>query len=381
VTKLYLDIHETPRGLKNIPGLDGVRAMSILIVMLSHSGLRFAPGILGVTIFFFLSGFLITSLLLDEYGRSGTIDIPKFYARRFLRLYPPLLVYVGTVLIALNAHQKEIDGLGVMGVLFYFANYLYALQLPHLQAIGVHLWSLSVEEHFYLFFPPLLFLMLNKGIPTVAALAAFCLAPLAIRLFITITSDPSFYLQYTTAATETRFDSILFGCITAIAAHQPWGAEFIRFATRYSTAWSAAVLLLAAEVVPNQFFRQTLRFTIQNLALISLMLTVVYTPNFLVAKRLMNLPAVRWIAVLSYSLYLWHLPVFEAVQYGINPISPTLAHVAGWILSFAIAFVVYIAVERPIVRLRERLGSRAHEAIMAPEGSGGLETRREKSWN
>ena len=371
MTKPYLDIRETTRGSGNIPGLDGVRAMSILIVMLSHSGLRFAPGILGVTIFFFLSGFLITSLLFDEYSRSGTIDIPKFYARRFLRLYPPLLIYLGTVLVVLIAYQEEIDGLGLTGALLYFANYLYAFQSPHIQALGVHLWSLSVEEHFYIFFPPLLLLLLHKKIPAIPVLAAFCFVPLAIRLVIATTSDAQFYPQYTTAATETRFDSILFGCITAIATRQPWGASFIGFATRYPTAWSAAVLLVAAELVPNQFFRQTLRFTIQNLALISLMLTAVYTPNFIVAKRLMNLPAVRWIAVLSYSLYLWHLPVFKAVQYSIDTIPPILGSALGWVLSFSIAYIVYIAVERPIVRLRKRFGSGAHEDIEVTDDRGG----------
>jgi peptidoglycan/LPS O-acetylase OafA/YrhL len=378
VTKPYLDIHETTRGLNNIPGLDGVRAMSILIVMLSHSGLRFAPGILGVTIFFFLSGFLITGLLLDEYSCRGTIDIPKFYARRFLRLYPPLLVYIATMLVALIAYQKEIDGLGLIGALFYFANYLYAFQTPHLDAFGVHLWSLSVEEHFYLLFPLLLLLLRNKRIPVIPVLAVLCVVPLAIRLIIASTTDPAFYLQYDTAATETRFDSILFGCITAVALHQPWRARLLAFATRYTTVWCAVTLLLLSEIVPNPFFRQTLRFTLQNIALVSLMLVAVYTPNFIVAKRLMNLPAVRWIAVLSYSLYLWHRPVFEAVQYSINSIPPTLAYVLGWVLSFAIAFAVHIAVERPIVQLRKRFGSRAHEANMGGEIAVGLEPRYER---
>src|SRR5512137_1246135 len=99
--------------MSNIPGLDGVRAVSILTVMLSHSGLRFAPGVLGVTIFFFLSGFLITSLLLDEYSKHATINIPQFYARRFLRLYPPLLVYIVTVLAVLLFVQNGIDTVGL----------------------------------------------------------------------------------------------------------------------------------------------------------------------------------------------------------------------------------------------------------------------------
>ena len=122
--------------MSNIPGLDGVRAISILMVMLSHSGFHFIPGVLGVTIFFFLSGFLITSLLLDEYDKHGTINIPEFYARRLLRLYPPLLVYIAIVLAGLLFLRKDVDPVGLAGVLFYFANYLYALQTHHLDAFG-----------------------------------------------------------------------------------------------------------------------------------------------------------------------------------------------------------------------------------------------------
>jgi peptidoglycan/LPS O-acetylase OafA/YrhL len=361
VKKLYLDLQETTAGMSNIPGLDGVRAISILMVMLSHSGFHFVPGVLGVTIFFFLSGFLITSLLLDEYGRQGSINIPQFYARRVLRLYPPLLVYIAIVLASLLFLGKDVEPVGLAGVLFYFANYLYALQTHYLEAFGVHLWSLSVEEHFYLFFPPLLLLLLGKRLPLLIPLTVLCIAPLFLRLLVAFTTPLPFYLQYNTAATEMRFDSILFGCITAIAIRQPQGVSLIRLTTHPATALCAGLLLLAAEFFPNQFFRQTLRFELQNLALVSLVLTAVYSPHFLAAKRLLNSRLVRWIAVLSYSLYLWHVGVFELMPQLVGSVPPVLIHVLGWLTSFAIALAVHFAVERPIVRLRKRFGSRAHE--------------------
>jgi peptidoglycan/LPS O-acetylase OafA/YrhL len=361
VKKLYLDLNETTAGMSNIPGLDGVRAISILMVMLSHSGFHFIPGVLGVTIFFFLSGFLITSLLLDEYGKHGTIDIPKFYARRVLRLYPPLLVYVAIVLAGLLFLRKEIDPAGLAGVLFYFANYLYALQTHNLEAFGLHLWSLSVEEHFYLFFPPLLLLLLGRRRRLVVPLAVLCFVPLFLRLVVASTTSPLVYPVYTTAATEMRFDSILFGCVTAISIRQSQGVSLISLATHPATAVCAGLLLLAAEFLPSQFFRQTLRFTLQNLALVSLVLTAVYSPHFLAAKRLLNSAFVRWIAVLSYSLYLWHMNVFELMGHLAGSVSPVLIHILGWMTSFAIALAVHFAVERPVFRLRKRFGSRGHE--------------------
>jgi peptidoglycan/LPS O-acetylase OafA/YrhL len=361
VKKLYLDLHETTAGMSNIPGLDGVRAVSILMVMLSHSGFHFIPGVLGVTIFFFLSGFLITSLLLDEYGKHGTINIAQFYARRVLRLYPPLLVYIAIVLAGSLFLRKEVDPVGLAGVLFYFANYLYALQTHNLEAFGLHLWSLSVEEHFYLFFPPLLLLLLRKRIPLVTPLAVLCFVPLFLRLIVASTASPLVYPVYTTAATEMRFDSILFGCVTAIAIRQSQGVSLASLATHPITAVCAGLLLLAAEFFPSQFFRQTLRFTLQNLALVSLVLTAIYSPHFLAAKRLLNSQLMRWIAVLSYSLYLWHVGVFELMPQLVGSVPPVLIHVLGWLTSFAIALAVHFAVERPIVRLRKRFGSRAHE--------------------
>jgi peptidoglycan/LPS O-acetylase OafA/YrhL len=361
VKKPYLDLYETTTGMSNIPGLDGVRAISILTVMLSHSGLRFAPGVLGVTIFFFLSGFLITSLLLDEYGKHAAINIPQFYARRFLRLYPPLLVYIVTVLAGLLFLQRGVDIVGLAGALLYFANYLYAIQTHHIDAFGPHLWSLSVEEHFYLFFPPLLLLLLNKRSPVIVILGVLSVVPLFLRLAVASTTDHLFYPQYTTAATEMRFDSILFGCITAIAVRQPWRVSFINLATRRLTVGCAVVLLLAPEFVPSQFFRQTLRFTLQNFALISLLLTAVYTPSLMAAKLILNNALVRWIAILSYSLYLWHMPVFEVIGRVVVSAPRTLVHVLGWLASFAIAFAIHLIVERPIMRLRKRFGSRGHE--------------------
>jgi peptidoglycan/LPS O-acetylase OafA/YrhL len=372
VTKPYLDLHESPQGLDNIPGLDGVRAISILIVMLSHSGLENVfPGVFGVTIFFFLSGFLITNLLLDEYSRSGTIHIGNFYVRRFLRLYPPLVAYIASVVVVLALVGKSVDGIGIAGALFYFANYLYAFASPHLDDIGVHLWSLSIEEHFYLFFPPLLLLLLNRRLEPVTTMLALCVLALAIRCILGLVTERDFFLQYSTAATEARFDSILFGCLTAVAIRQTWGPRLIEFATRPATVWSAVLLIAVLQVVPGLYFRQTLRFTLQHIALISLVLAAVYTPVFLIAKRALNHELTRWVAVLSYSLYLWHLPVIRSADYLIGANSRVVAVIAGWIASFAIAILVHFAIERPIVRWRKRFGSRAHEDIALTGGPAG----------
>jgi len=146
---------------ETIPCLDGLRAVSIALVVCTHFVTNEIPGGLGVTTFFFISGFLIARLLFAEWKSTGRIDLRAFYIRRFLRLYPVIVAYViFTIAVALwlRAPIKTVE---ITSVLFYFANYLYAAnQLAgetFVHPIGPF-WSLSVEEHFY-FFAPLPFIV------------------------------------------------------------------------------------------------------------------------------------------------------------------------------------------------------------------------------
>jgi peptidoglycan/LPS O-acetylase OafA/YrhL len=167
-----------------IPSLDGLRAISILIVLVSHAGYGSAvPGGLGVTIFFFLSGYLITTLLLDETERSGRINIGKFYLRRVFRLFPPLLVtlFIAYSLVALGLLDGGISWSGVLAQLFYFANYYGLFFDPgNTTAAGTGiLWSLAVEEHFYMIYPTVLAGLLALGLSRlriVVVLAIACLS-------------------------------------------------------------------------------------------------------------------------------------------------------------------------------------------------------------
>ena len=141
-----------------IPSLDGLRAISILIVFMAHARLSpYLPGGFGVTIFFFLSGFLITTLFYREAERYGQIDLKAFYLRRALRLSPPLLVTLAITytLVSLGLFLGKIDPLAIASQVFYFYNY-YSVFVPDSTegARGLNvLWSLAVEEHFYLIFP------------------------------------------------------------------------------------------------------------------------------------------------------------------------------------------------------------------------------------
>src|SRR3954454_19397027 len=151
-----------------IQSLDGIRAVSVLIVVLGHSGLQaLIPGGFGVTIFFFLSGFLISTLMLAEHEGTGTLDVPSFYARRVFRLMPPLLLSLAIAYGLTSAGLLEggMTGKGLAAQVLYFANY-YGLFFDPGSTVpdgtGI-LWSLAVEEHFYIVYPLLMTLLLGSA--------------------------------------------------------------------------------------------------------------------------------------------------------------------------------------------------------------------------
>ncbi len=141
-------------SLRNIPSLDGMRAVSVLMVFFAHAGLdHFIPGGFGVTIFFFLSGFLITTLLRAEFEKNHVISVKHFWLRRVLRIMPPFyLVLIATVI---SSAPGTLDLFAVLAQFFNFTNYWVIVHGSNAgQPIGTGIfWSLAVEEHFYLIFP------------------------------------------------------------------------------------------------------------------------------------------------------------------------------------------------------------------------------------
>ncbi len=171
-----------------LPGLDGLRAISVMFVMFSHYGYgKLVPGALGVTIFFFLSGFLITTLLLREMAVTGRLDIRAFFMRRLLRLGPELLGLIivsglaGAIYIGL---PRPAD---VLAALFYVSNYYKILSDAGFFTPDIrwpHLWSLAVELHFYLVYPFLFIIVIGGARKFIGALSLVCVLTLAWRCYV-----------------------------------------------------------------------------------------------------------------------------------------------------------------------------------------------------
>ncbi|MGE0701684.1 MAG: acyltransferase family protein [Hyphomicrobiaceae bacterium] len=296
----------------SIPSLDGIRAVSILLVLVSPCGLgKVVPGGLGVTIFFFLSGYLITTLMRAEWARTGTINIPHFYARRAFRLAPPLLVTlaIAYALYFMGLVRGGASVEGFLSQLLYFANYYVIFadnfgQIPY--GTGA-LWSLAVEEHFYIIYP-LVMLMLLAAFPQrrgiVALFAAVCLAVLAWRFYLAAGPHRELRIEL---GTDTRIDSILYGCITALL-FSPID-ESNRGGRMQPSHWgllgAALLLLLGSVAIRNTYFKETLRYTMQGIAVAPIFyLSVRFFDQG--PFRILNWAPMRRIGVWSYAIYLIH---------------------------------------------------------------------------
>jgi len=348
-----------------IPSLDGLRAVSILIVFLAHTGLRgIVPGFFGVTVFFFLSGYLITTLLRIEFEGTGDLSLRSFYLRRAFRIWPLfyLVLIVATLLTALGAYgpPPPLDAGLIFMQFAHLANYAiteHGWYFGRAQGTWVY-WSLAVEEHFYLALPVVYLAMLRAGLRPrrqAAIFLALCLATLLWRLVLVFFFDASKERMY--VATDTRIDSILFGCVLAVVYNPvldraPCGEAWLKY------LWAPlGIVLLVVSFLPRQpWFDQTLRYTVQGMALLPVFLVAVRHPRWPPCRPL-NHPWVRMLGVLSYAIYLVHTVVIELVERWIkSPLALTLLSTAA---TLSVAWLLHRAVEQPFIRMRKRLDARA----------------------
>lgn len=204
-----------------IPSLDGIRAVAFAVVFLSHAGLgRFVPGRFGVTVFFFLSGYLITTLMRMEMAKTGTIRFGQFYLRRVLRIFPPLYISLALA-IALNllgVLPGKMELPSVLAQVFHLTNYQAIYGSSQAVPAGtVVLWSLAVEEHFYFGFPFLYWWLTTQGF-TAKRQATTLLLICALTLLWRVILARGYGVDdlRTGFGTDTRIDSILFGSVMAV---------------------------------------------------------------------------------------------------------------------------------------------------------------------
>ena len=359
--------------LGNRPPLTGIRALALFTVLTYHSNFKTLPGTwAAIQVFFVLSGFLITAMLAGEGMRNGRISLKGFYARRAVRLVPPLLltvallgIYASFVHVA-NASQRVWgDSLAAM---FYYADYRQAFLHAPFFGYLAQTWSLSIEEQFYVIWSILMVVAVATHHRRLAY--GFAVAGLALstadRLW-QVYSAQHFYTPANVAFTrvyyafDTRADALFVGCLLGLLAAdghlhrwRPWAIRALTAAAVASTVFLVWILLYAP------LFTENLVVWWLPLTTVASAVVIVYfvmRPEA-IGSRLVGLGVLVFIGDLSYTVYLVHFPVYLAIGpagtgWGFWPTE--LVRLA---IIFAIAIASWFCIEKPLMRWRQRSAAR-----------------------
>ena len=358
------------RRFHHVPGLDGIRAVAVLLVIGLHYGsLWQSPrrpaglvpgGYAGVDIFFVLSGFLITTLLVSEKSASGGVGFKKFYARRALRLLPALYV----VLVVFTAYTVWIGGSlreelkEVASVVLYVSNFAQVYKLPHMIGSGIGMtWSLAIEEQFYLVWPALLILGVLRFAKTRPAVLGTIGAGIVVSAVIRIviwhggTGYPAAYMR-----PDARADGLLIGALCAFLWR--WDmvpTRWLSHAAVVSAGFLAFVALFLKANSSADDFVFVAGFTLISLAAGVVILAIVLDVSPL--SRPMQWAPMRLIGKVSYGLYLWQTLSLRVADKALGTHSRVVLALAGLAIMTAAVALSWVLVEQPFLRLKKRVAS------------------------
>ncbi len=346
------------------PALDGLRALAVVAVMVVHAARDWLPGgWLGVDVFFVLSGFLITTLLLQEFLTTGTIKLKNFYIRRALRLLPAMVALSLVLLLYSCSFEPEIARnirREVFAGLFYFYNYAKSLGCftSGVHLFAGHLWSLSVEEQFYLIWPLLILFGLRRlsGKQLLWATLPLFLAPTVCRLFLG--ESTSYLVSFISSLLF--HGEIFIGCALALVANIYSLKTSLSSRTSNALGFAGLLSLTAAFIFSDPsgdtLFGGRWGRPVALMASCFLILHFHSSPDSLLSRWASCSWVVR-IGQISYGLYLWHLPVYRFTWYSILPrveFPDNTFLPFRFVLTFIVAVLSYVLIEKPALQLKKR---------------------------
>jgi len=351
------DEHGAPVKLGYVPALDGLRAIAIIGVLADHTGYGvFHDGGFGVDVFFVLSGFLITTLLLEEFEGTGGFSLSLFWWRRGGRLLPALAVVCAFVAVTFSVYrptdwQKTLYGVGASAL--YLSAWVRAFNLSSLGWMG-HTWTLAVEEWFYILWPIAAVLALRRN-----RLGLFVASLASVAVAYRLVSEHTFSSAYLINAPDQQANLLLIGCALAVLLLRR--RELLSPSVAVPSAWIAlAMLAVLLGGLAGERTTHGLRFYSGEITLIGIATAVVITatllaPASLIARGLGVRPAV-WVGKRSYGIYLWHYPLMGLATpvhtyTGVTLLASRLVVIVS---SFVAAAGSYRWIERPCIRAVRR---------------------------
>lgn len=350
------------------PGLDGLRAVAVLGVLFYHAGWDWMPGgFLGVDVFFVLSGFLITSIILEEFDRTGRIDFKRFYLRRARRLLPALFVMLAVVgLLALIVYRDaaRVFASDAVSALFYATNWWYIVaEQSYFEYVGrpallKHLWSLAVEEQFYLIWPAIAFLLLRRGGRRAVRWVAIGLAVLSTAWMMYLAIRNQFPEYNDPSRIYFGTDAHAMGLLIGAGLATFWRPGNLSPTVSASARGVITGAGIAALLVTVWFFGFVGEFTPWlyrgGFLVLSVVVAILIAAATHPASRFgdwLGSQPMRYIGQRSYGIYLWHWPIFMFTRPFLDVPFDGLANIiVRFGLTFAAAELSYRFVEMPIRR-------------------------------
>lgn len=343
---------------RHVPELDGLRGIAIIAVLMHHQLTPFSleGGFLGVDLFFVLSGFLITGLLLAEFEKTRSISLRNFYLRRVLRLGPALIIYLLASLIV--TYHTQVTSLTqqiklILVALLYSTNWRMAFSWDSVWDPTTIIWSLSIEEQFYLVWPLLFFGCMALKLRRRFIIAGLGLTILGVMLHRCVLLNQGAYLTRLYYGTDTRADALLMGCLIALVSVRAVGVRtkrWLNVASIFSVA-GLVYLMTASNFSDELLYRGG--FTGVALLAGTVILAAAKSPPQILSVVLQWSP-LRWFGHISYGLYLWHWLVVRNVS---------LYYLGNWepwaklAVALGIASASFYLVEKPFNRLKSRFSA------------------------
>lgn len=346
---------ESALSERTLPSLDGLRALAAFLVVFYHSGLP-AGGGLGVLMFFVLSGFLITWLLLREEEQWGNISLKQFYTRRTLRIFPAFYVFWLLQVVGFEVLGRRIDVSQAIASFFYVSNYYQAILGDPDTGLS-HTWSLGVEEQFYLLWP-LAFMLLRKTGNRARVLTFAIPVVWAYRLVSVLV----FHVNqgYVYEALDMRIDHLLLGCLLAIVLFQRSHSRLWQVAcSRPWTLW-ISMGALATSVAIGRYahglfrYRDTVGFILDPLLCAILIVQALTFGRQ--AARWMNWGWVRWLGKISYSTYLYQQVTLRPTRLFLKFLPMPIQLAASIVVCLGCAAASYYFVESPFLAFKDKIG-------------------------